>query len=60
MRGDWMMLLFLVCFLISAAIVNLAARIFMKIIGADMMFFKLKTRLLVIIVLAVVLKLRRI
>ena len=50
-----MMLLFLTCFLISAAIVNLAARIFMKIIGADMMFFRLKTRLLVIIVLAVVL-----
>ena len=49
-----MVILFIICLLISAAIVNLLTRIFMKMIGADFMLFSVGKRIIAILILAII------
>ena len=51
--GIW--ILFIICLVISAAIVNFGQQAFMKALGADMMFFSAKKKLIAIIVIALLL-----
>lgn len=40
--------IYIIGFIISAGIVNVAQRLFMKLMGADTMFFSMKTKIIII------------